>query len=1194
MKRRLLTVLVTLCLTLSALMVTASAVKSNGGFFPDSGDSTPMSYLVMDAVITCKQCGFGNSSEVPCGTITLRDIQYPVNGDYHSIKIMVTVNKVKCTKEGCGASIGPVDLDVTFNVPNKYFCHSHNYVDNTGNLLMKATSSKQTTPYGDIVFDISAIPKVKSLTYRSAFPATCTTAGLSEGCYYCAVCGKYFADQTGDGEPLTNVEIRALGHDYDPETGVCRNGCGAQAEASLNGQFKETLEAALADYNSGSGGTLRAFTTPEGTSFTLQKSGTLIISSGAAIPAIKMDGNPEVTVKNSGTIQSIEMNQPGTLTIENSGQIDLIKTQTSVSGGSRTIGVTNRSGSTINKIEAPNTMITVQNDGTIGELIGYFHSTENDSKPRESMVTLQRGAGVYQKITSWIQWGTRNESTTDAADFSKLLSAGDYFYFEKNKEWSNSGAITYKVYLENVYFTGHPFTGIVVTGQEGSSTPARLTADESGRFTMEVTAGQDITLTGDITLPEQQGLRSDPNGMSYSWSCTKWGYSGNEKSFQLKNILPGEYDLTLTVMDSQYNHSKRVNIRITAKQSGEQKTEIFLKTPEPSHGDVFTKEYDGTTRVSSGLKIEFYVKDDAGVEYPIQVLSDYYEATPEYKDPNCSDNNEIKVRVELTEAGRQLYTLGEDGSVELSVPAKITQAGAGYRLNLAEADGSTVTARVGDRVFSRFTLNAYLYNASGNLNFVLFTPGGDITVDGEAASVTFYRLHPSNIIEESKYSPVKFVSDPEMDEPLTGDSVFTYAGKYYIYAIVQPTRNYRGAMTDCLVIDVQETQESAAHHGSYTAWTGTLPVPVAANETKSLSLSGDHSTIYTELLLSKGRNLTLCLNGKTLSATNSASSYDHIRVTDGAKLRIEDCSGIGTVRGTGVAGGVGGIAYVKGGELTIAGGTLTGGIAKTGGAIVVDAGGVLNIVGGEISGNVVTSGNGGAIYVKSGGTVNIYGGVIRDNHVYSGSGGAIYVASGGTVNLYGGTITGNMASGLGGGICVEEGGTLNIEGSPVVTGNTVSGKANNVYLCAVKEPGITVTGEMMDGAQIGVTTAGEYPAMIVSGAKSAQNCAAYFSADDPDAIVARYDNALCIITRPVATLSGNTLTVKTGTLRPGLVLLAAEYDASGRMLSVQSLNVEPQTAAYTFMVSASGAAIKCFLLEAISGEPLIPAFAPVQ
>lgn len=265
---------------------------------------------------------------------------------------------------------------------------------------------------------------------------------------------------------------------------------------------------------------------------------------------------------------------------------------------------------------------------------------------------------------------------------------------------------------------------------------------------------------------------------------------------------------------------------------------------------------------------------------------------------------------------------------------------------------------------------------------------------------------------------------------------------------------------------------------------------------------------------------------------------------------LSDCTKTGRIIGSKVKSGSGGVAYVKNGTFSIYDVTLTGGSASTGGAIVVDKDGTLNLYSGEISGNHVTNGKGGAIYIKSGGVVNIYGGTIKDNHVYSGNGGAIYVEAGGTLNLYGGTITGNTASGLGGGIYVETGGRVNIQGAPVVTGNTAGGKANNVYVCVDStSPLLTISGELTDGAKLGVSTDASYPVLL---ANREQDYSTYFTPDDPHAFVLFSGSALTLCAKPSATLAGDTLTVSTGSnyKSDAFVLFVAEYGTGGRLLAI--------------------------------------------
>lgn len=1140
--------------------------------------------------------------------MTVNSLQYPVDGDYHKLSLTINISKFECGK--CHTTTGPFNnLTVTFSSESyEYFCHSSNYTGNTGNKIMKLISSVQKENNVKIDFEILLYPRnLDKLKRIQKTDPTCTEGGISQDCWYCDVCEKYFSNEAGTDE-ITPV-ISALGHDFDKETGQCSR-CDVQATASLNDEFKESLAAAVEDYNHGNGGVLRAFVTPEGdASFTLKKSGTLIVPAGVTIPKIVLEDDPAVTIENAGTIRAIEMSQPGTLTInnsgtvgaiqmnpagtltvDNSGEITSIKTPIRITGGgTRTLGITNHSSGVIEQIEAPNTMITVQNDGTIGELTGYFYPDDKDTS-RENMVTLKRGAGVYTKIQSVGPWPGEGYATK-TADYSKLLSDGDYFYFPgKTTPWQRGGSydLTTVIYLNNVYFTGLPIASVDVTGTaNGTSLP--LTPDEENRPSMTTVVGQTVALTGGFTVPETAGLKSDKANITYSWRCKHAGSTapGSGQSYTLEDIQYGTYELTLTVTDSQYHYTKSLTFYLYAMQPAGQRTQIYLKEFKFNREKI-TKHYDGTVKAPKYLELVFGDKNGK----TISVDSQYYTATIAYDDPNCGADKTITATVTLTAEGAEVYQLGTHDTAKLASPAEITQAEPSYRLSQVK------DARVGAPVFQCLQLKAIWYVVEGatvtetRSLFDPVTPGTPITVEGEPLSVKFYRLHPGNIVDrgrDSTISPGDFIHDPSMNEELTADSTFAAAGEYYVYAIAEPTRNFEGATTFCRVITVQETEDSAKHHEGSTAWDGTTTVPVAAGETKSLYLSGSLPTVYTELLLSQKKNLTLCLNGKTLSATNSITSYNHIRVTDNAALTLQDCAKTGTVMGTRVNGGEGGIAYVKNGTLTIKGGTLTGGIASTGGAIVVDAGGTLNIEGGEISGNTVQNGSGGAIYVKKGGVVNMTGGKISGNQVVTGNGGAIYIAAGGTVNLFGGTITGNTASGLGGGIYVEKGGVLNVQGAPEVTGNTAGGKENNVYLPA--DQYITITKEGLNSdAEIGVTSeSGAYPVRI---AGATQDASAQFTADDKNAAVIWLNGALSLVQKPTVAVKDDAVTVSVGTncLLESVVLVVAEYTENGQLVRVQTATVAPEQGEYTFQRTA-GTWVRCFLLRQ-DHTPLTPALAP--
>lgn len=869
MKKRLFRTLLMLCLLLAALtVITLTAMASTaadysmrfyGNTLPQ--ENPPVTEINMNATFYCQKCK-KTTVLTPSSIITLTGIQFPVDNDHHKMALTGSISTVTCSN--CNNLIGPINFNVTFTAQNGYFCH------NGARYELLEASGSQTIDSGSITFTIGTTPQ--PLQACSTRPATCGQVGLRKDCYHCEGCDKYFLKSNAQDElSADDIISPTQDHNYDLNTGVC-SVCHAQSPAHLGDQFYATFEDALKAYNAGIGGTLTVYSLPENTTIDLERSGTLVINNGAAaskitmsagltvtienagtINAIKMGESSTLTIENSGTIKAIEMdksstvtikngssgkigsigmNQPGTLSIDNSGTVDLLKTSVIITGdGTRTINVTNRG--TITRLEAPNTMLTVRNDGEIVELLGYIHPA-NELLLRENMVTLERGAGIYKTIYSIgpDRLDPRGWAYA-AADFSKLLLAGDYFYFrEPGKVDGNTTywytdrlRITYTNTLTDVYFTCYPFSSIEVTGKAGNSAPVELTPGVDGRLTMTVKAGQTVTLTGGVVLPDQ-GLKSDKENLAYSWTCNAPGGSGSRNIFTFEDILYGEYDLTLTVKDNQYHHSKKIYIHIKAEKPADEKIEIFLRKPTPSDGTTFTKRYDGTVDPPSGVNIEFYVKNGSGVERTIPVPSDCYHAIIAYKNKNCSDDNPITVTVELTETGTQNYTLGENGTATYTVPGKITQTDTTYTIS------PTAEAHVGDSVFQSLTFNGIWWcRTEPRSLFNPVTPGTTIMVEDEPLSVTFYRLHPSNITSAVRDDDIQFISDPEIDEPLSKDSVFKYAGKYYIYAVVQPTTNYKGKITNCRVINVQDTEASSNHHTNYNGgWDGMTTVPIKAGE----------------------------------------------------------------------------------------------------------------------------------------------------------------------------------------------------------------------------------------------------------------------------------------------------------------------------------------------------------------------------
>ena len=203
--------------------------------------------------------------------------------------------------------------------------------------------------------------------------------------------------------------------------------------------------------------------------------------------------------------------------------------------------------------------------------------------------------------------------------------------------------------------------------------------------------------------------------------------------------------------------------------------------------------------------------------------------------------------------------------------------------------------------------------------------------------------------------------------------------------------------------------------------------------------------------------------------------------------------------------------------LNMRGGEISGNRAsKEGGAIhVLDKDCMFYLYDGKITGN--TSGDGGAIYLNQEPSWLIMQGGEISGNTATGNGGGVYIYRTGSVcQLYSGKIENNKASDNGGGIYINpsNSGQLRVGNKPLVQNNTVSGKANNVYLPSGKT--LTIEIGMSTGASIGVTTTNtSYPVAFSNAYKN--DYANYFFADDVNAHVEyKDDQKLYLVSGAVA------------------------------------------------------------------------------
>lgn len=1021
---------------------------------------------------------------------------------------------------------------------------------------------------GDFRFRFSSVDYLFTAEHHAAGPSSCEEDGYKQECWLCPCCGQCLdAEYTATANVIPDNIIPKLGHDFD-ENGVCtRDKYHAEAYiySSLTKEktYYDTAANAISKATAPAE-SVHVVSYTRNDPITINKIVYLTVANGVTVPEIRMesfsDGSTvgsSVKIDNYGTVKlfssaaTVPSRYPG-VSYTNHNVTERITAASTIAV--QVMQISNKDSGTIGEINIPKTdnptpKVQVTNNG--GKIERLTGSPKN--------VELRSGTGRYGTITTAAEGGS----------VDSLLNKGCYFYFPNGGlKWVNSNA---GKTVSDVIVSSAPFTVKVKQGDTELE-------PSNGSYTVEgVNVGEDVALSAVFTSNEN-GLTVDESKIT-----SRWYYKGESKTaadgkaLTLENIQYGVYDLIFEASESTYGFTTSISVTVNVTPPAE-KTAISLKTQLTS--DDYTKVYDGTKKASAILPpIEFQLAD--GRE--IRISEDYYEYKAEYKSPDCIKDNKIIVTVTLTPEGQKHYEL-TGGRIE--VPATITRYDGewyeGEQIHKVFFVGANTDSLrndppyIGKPVLKYLNLIGYLFDSEGR-------PNRKVLTSEDGFQYSFYHLRPGAT-----------KPDPELDELLTADSVFTYPEDgYYVYAVVEPSLNYTGCITDSnsffYVYDDKYINKPHTHdEKTYTDWNGSS-LSIAPGETATRYLSGAQANVNVELALSQKKTLDLCLYNKAVHVIGS--SYDQIYLVGGSTLVLSDCRKTGKVIGSAVASGSGGVAYVKNGTLSVYDVTLTGGSATTGGAIVVDENGKLNIYSGEISGNHVTSGKGGAIYIKSGGVVNIFGGTIKDNHVYSGNGGAIYVEAGGTLNLYGGTITGNTASGLGGGIYVEAGGRVNIQGAPVVTDNAASGKASNVYVCADSStPLLTISGELTDGAALGVSTDASYPVLL---ANREQDYSAYFTPDDPDAFVLFSGSALTLCAKPSATLEGDTLTVKTGSnyKSDAFVLFVAEYAADGRLLAVHSEKITPESGTYTFTVQP-GAEIKCFLLRTDTYTPLFAAFSP--
>ncbi len=192
----------------------------------------------------------------------------------------------------------------------------------------------------------------------------------------------------------------------------------------------------------------------------------------------------------------------------------------------------------------------------------------------------------------------------------------------------------------------------------------------------------------------------------------------------------------------------------------------------------------------------------------------------------------------------------------------------------------------------------------------------------------------------------------------------------------------------------------------------------AINSCETITLAKDAKITTTAMIDVNNKNITLDLNGGSITRTNEEGNTV-ITVSNGGSLVIKDSVGTGKVVYSGKGSSITQALAIDGnGTLTVKGGTF---IADTGVALWGDNG-KLNFEGGTItatqnaiSGNGAHSGNS---------TINISGGTIEST-----GGAVVYMPQSGTLNITNGNLTGYVG-------IVSRAGEVNLAGGTITTTGT--------------------------------------------------------------------------------------------------------------------------------------------------------------
>ena len=862
MKKRLLVMLLLLCLLLTALTATVGAEDNYTGgqgmltldvkgqkrsFFitalydcENDHGNTPLFYNRDADKLTNVQAQKSDGTVVPIAEWEPGD----------TILASIYISSFNCARpEGSDCGTMNKTIETTLEFTANDFCH----LTRTSTTALTATMEhiRGDNVNDKITFNFYCyLYSLYELEHHDAGGPTCEEDGYAVADWYrCPCCGKCFLNSNGTSE--ITVE-KKLGHNFNAN-GVCQR-CSRQAEAYIynpttqSKSYRATATEAIADASTGEKVIVVSYAADKTDPIVLNKAVDLTVNTGVTVPEIRLEA---LSGQNTGAYTNIN----------NYGNVKLLSSATAAQQLYPSIFISNHG--SIDEITVSSAIaqdLTISN--TINGTIGEINISQTDNPTPKVQVTNNGGkidtlSGSPQNVTLCTGTGSYGTITSTGGMADQLLNTGCYFYFPNDgQKWANKCA---ESKVSGVIVSYAPFT--VKVNRDNTA----LTPSEDGSYTVDgVSVNDTVALSAAFTPnPSDSGLT-----VSETEITSRWYYSGESKNASedntliLKDIQYGVYDLIFEAKESTYGFTTSVNVKVNMNLPQE-KTKISLKNQFTS--DSYTKVYDGTTNTKGILPpIEFQLAD--GRE--IRISPAYYNTpTVNFDSPDCIPNNKIIVEVTLTEEGKKYYDL-TNGKIE--VPATITPYDGEwyggeqvYKTFYVEYNHKpNDTPSIGKPVLNYLNLTGNLFDSEGRQNRKVLT-----SEDGFQYS--FYHLRPGAT-----------KPDPELDELLTADSVFTYPEEgYHVYAVVEPSLNYTGCITDSnsyfYVYDDKYNNKSHTHDNekTYNPWDGSS-LSIVSGETATRYLSGAQPNVNVELALSQKKTLDLCLYNKSVHVIGSQPRPD--------------------------------------------------------------------------------------------------------------------------------------------------------------------------------------------------------------------------------------------------------------------------------------------------------------------------------